>query len=154
MTAERERFALDTNILVYFVDDLSPSKQERARHVVARAVACGRCVLSVQSVGEFFTTATRKRLVEPGPAAQRARDLMRLFSVAEPAAADAGMALDLAAAGRSSYWDGLLLATVGRAGCAVLLSEDMQDGATLAGVTVRNPFVGDALPDAIEALLG
>lgn len=153
MTAERRRFALDTNILVYFVDDLFPAKQERARDIVARAAACGRCVLPLQGVGEFFTTATRKRLVEPGPAAQRARDLMHLFTVAEPVAADAGTALELAAAGRTSYWDGFLLATVARAGCVALLSEDMQDGGTLAGVVVRNPFTGDALPEPVSALL-
>jgi len=64
-----------------------------------------------------------------------------------------GKALDWTTAGRLSYWDGLLRATVGRSGCTVLLSEDMQDGATIAGVTVRNPFVGDALPDAVAALL-
>jgi predicted nucleic acid-binding protein len=66
---------------------------------------------------------------------------------------EARAALAEAAAGRFSYWDALLLATLGRAGCSVLLSEDMADGARLAGVTVRDPFAADTLPDEIEALL-
>ena len=63
------------------------------------------------------------------------------------------MALAEAAAGRCSYWDALLLATLGRAGCSVLLSEDMADGTTLAGVTIRNPFAESALPAEIGTLL-
>jgi predicted nucleic acid-binding protein len=153
MTAELLRFALDTNVLVYFADDDAGSKQERARNIVARAAVRGRCILPMQTIGEFFATATRKRLVEPGSAALRARDFMRLFAVAEPVTADADAALDLAATGRLSYWDGLLLATAARAGCVALISEDMQDGATIAGVTVHNPFIGDTLPEPVAALL-
>ena len=63
------------------------------------------------------------------------------------------LALAEAAAGGFSCWDALLLATLGRAGCGVLLSEDMQDGAALAGVVVRDPLAGERLPDEVEALL-
>lgn len=89
MSAERRRFGLDTDILIYATETGAGEKGRRAELIVRRAVA------------------TRRRV----------------------------------------------LATLGRAGCAVLLSEDMQDGAALAGVTVRDPLVGDCLPDAIEALL-
>jgi hypothetical protein len=34
-----------------------------------------------------------------------------------------------------------------------VLSEDMHDGATLAGVTVRDPFVGALLPADLDPLL-
>lgn len=153
MTVERPRFALDTNILIYTSDDSAGPKQAVARNVLARAAICGRCMLSMQSVGEFFHAITRKRRASPEAAARRARDFIALFPVAEPTTPDTATALDLAVAGASSYWDGLLLATIGRTGCAVLLSEDMQNGARIAGVTVLNPFVGDVLPDAIAALL-
>lgn len=152
MTVER-RFALDSNILYYTADDDAGVKQAVARELVARAAGCGRCLLPVQSIGEFYHSITRKRLARPEAAARRARDFLALFPIAEPGGVDAGLALDLAEAGRTSYWDGLLLATVARAGCAVLLSEDMQDGATVAGVTIHNPFVGDALPRQVAALL-
>ena len=66
---------------------------------------------------------------------------------------DARTALGEAAAGRFSYWDALLLATLDRVGCAVVLSEDMGDGAVLGGVTVRDPLAGDGLPDDLRALL-
>ena len=63
------------------------------------------------------------------------------------------MALVNAQQGRCSFWDGLLIATAVRAGCAFLLSEDMHEGARFNGLTILNPFVGDQLPAAIEALL-
>jgi predicted nucleic acid-binding protein len=149
-----DRFALDTNVLVYVVDDGAKGKQERARDVFTRAASNPRCVLAMQCVGEFYAAATRKRLVAPDAAAHRARDLMRLFPTVDPVASDAEAALDAAAAGRFSYWDALLLTTLGRVGCTALLSEDMQDGAGLAGVTVLNPFVGGALHERIAMLLG
>jgi hypothetical protein len=41
---------------------------------------------------------------------------------------------------RLSWWDSLVVAAARVQGCAILLSEDLQDGASFAGVTVRNPF--------------
>jgi predicted nucleic acid-binding protein len=152
MTAS-ERFALDTNVLVYLFDGTDPSRQARARHVVDQAAYCGRCALSVQSVGELHTALRRRRLVAPTSLSQTVSDVVTLFPLLGIEPDDTGEALDWVAAGRLSYWDGLLRATVGRCGCTVLLSEDMQDGAMIGSVTVRNPFVGETMPDAVAALL-
>ena len=148
------RLALDTNVLVYFVDSADRERCARAQDVVRRAAQGGQCVLAFQSIGEFYTAVTRRRLQPPAEAAEQARDWMALFPLVEAIAADARGGLDAAAAGRFSYWDALLLTTLGRVGCTALLSEDMQDGAGLAGVTVLNPFVGGALPERIATLLG
>ena len=42
---------------------------------------------------------------------------------------------------RLSWWDCLVVAAAQLQSCSVLLTEDLQDGAILGGVTVRNPFV-------------
>ena len=151
MTAER--FGLDTNVLVYLVDGRDPVRQARAREVVERAVLTGRCILSVQNLGEFFVVAVRKGLATPAAAQQAVDDLTVAFPVASPTAADARVAIAAAVAGRFAYWDALLLATLERAGCTTLLSEDMGDGAALGGITVHNPFAGDQLPDEVDRLL-
>jgi predicted nucleic acid-binding protein len=39
------------------------------------------------------------------------------------------------------FWDALLWATARRAGVAVLVSEDFQDGRVVEGVRFANPFV-------------
>jgi predicted nucleic acid-binding protein len=153
MTAT-ERFALDTNVLVYVFDGTEPDRRLRAIDVVRRASRSGRCVLPLQCVGEFLSALRRRRLVEAGERVQLARDMAALFPLFGIGPADAEQALASVALGRLSYWDGLLVATVDRAGCGTLLTEDMQDGAVHGGVTIRNPFAGERLPAEIEALLG
>ena len=153
MSADRRRFGLDTNILVYAVEAGSGEKARRAEAIVRRAVATRRCALSLQNIGEFYASCVRKRRAPPEAAAAKAADFGQLSATAAASMDEVRVALAEAAAGRFSYWDALLLATLGRAGCAVLLSEDMHDGAALAGVVVRDPLVGERLPDEVEALL-
>lgn len=149
-----ERFALDTNVLVYLFDGTEPERRKRASQVVRSASRNARCSLPVQCVGEMLSALRRRRLIEPGAIVRTVRDVVALFPLLAIEPADAERALGSVALGRLSYWDALLLATVGRAGCATLLSEDMQDGAAHGGVTVRNLCAGECLPAEIEALLG
>jgi predicted nucleic acid-binding protein len=154
MSGERgPRFALDTNVLVYAVDRDAGAKSDRAETIIRGAVQTGRCVLSLQSIGELHSAVARRRLATAADAARLAARYMQLFALVEARADDARQALTEAAAGRYSYWDALLLATVSRAGCSVILSEDMQDGARFGPLTIRDPFVGDDMPDDVAALL-
>ena len=48
---------------------------------------------------------------------------------------------------RISWWDSLVVAAAQLQDCALLLTEDLQDGAVLGSVTVRSPFtleIGEA----------
>jgi predicted nucleic acid-binding protein len=148
-----ERFGLDSNILVYAQDDREPQRQARARLLVERAAGSGRCVLSTQNLGEFFNVVTRKIKRDPLSAQQRVRELMTFFQIVSPTVDDITLAMAARAEGRFQFWDAHLLATLGRAGCSVLLSEDMADGARLGALTVRNPFGGTELPDDLAQLL-
>jgi predicted nucleic acid-binding protein len=42
---------------------------------------------------------------------------------------------------RTSFWDALIIHAARLAGAAVLYSEDLQHGSSLAGVPVVNPFL-------------
>jgi len=152
MTAER--FALDTNLLAYSRDDSAPTKQSRAREVIGRAIVGQRCVLSMQAIGELYASLRRRNAVPVAVAVQTVREMTALFEIVGIAPDDAERALEQTLVGRASYWDALMIATVARAGCVALLTEDMQDGAVHGGVTILNPFAGDRLPAEIEALLG
>jgi len=64
----------------------------------------------------------------------------------------------LAAAGLATdhqlgIWDAVILSAASQAGCRLLLSEDLQEGFTWAGVTVVNPFCSPRHA-LLEALLG
>ena len=49
-------------------------------------------------------------------------------------------AADLATDHQLGIWDAVILSAAARSGCRLLLSEDLQEGFTWAGVTVVNPF--------------
>ncbi len=48
--------------------------------------------------------------------------------------------MELANTHRFALWDAIMLAAAAASGCRWLFSEDMQDGFTWRGVTIRNPF--------------
>ena len=54
------RFTLDTNILVYSVDDKDDGRHSLALQIVDRAVEVD-CWLTLQSLSEFYWAVTRKR---------------------------------------------------------------------------------------------
>ena len=49
-------------------------------------------------------------------------------------------AMELSATYQFALWDAIMLAAAAASGCRWSLSEDMQDGFTWRGVTIRNPF--------------
>ena len=51
-----------------------------------------------------------------------------------------------------SFWGAMIWATAKRAGCRLLIGEDVQDGRTLGGVTIVNPFSASPSPLLHEAL--
>jgi predicted nucleic acid-binding protein len=61
-------------------------------------------------------------------------------------------AVDLAVDHRLNIWDAVIFAVASSAGCRLLLSEDMQDGFTWAGVTVVNPFAAKRHPLLLSLL--
>jgi predicted nucleic acid-binding protein len=154
MSAASERFTLDTNLLVYAIDSAAGNRHQLSREIVQYAVRFD-CWLTLQAVSEFYAAVTRKGIVPPADAAAQAVDWLDLFPCAAASDGAVRTALADAAAGRASYWDALLLATAGEAGCVAILTEDLADGAELGGVRIHNPFAaGGGLTGPARRLLG
>jgi predicted nucleic acid-binding protein len=147
-----EPFTLDTNILVYGVDQSAGYRHELARLIMVRAPLLP-CYLTLQAISEFYAVATRKQMMPNADAARVATDLMAVFQTIPASAAAIRTALTSASAGRASYWDALLVATAAEAGCTSILTEDLGDGSIVHGVRVINPFADSRLAPAAEALL-
>jgi predicted nucleic acid-binding protein len=135
------RSFFDTNVLVYLFDNRDPEKKIRAQQIFAEESERGRAVLSTQVLQEFYWAVTRK-LSSPLPAEvaeERVRDFSRLPLVR----VDAPMILAAIARSRSqsfSFWDSLVVEAALRAGAGRLLTEDLQHGQRIEGLTVENPF--------------
>lgn len=139
MSGDSSRFALDTNILVYSVQRDAGEKHLTASRIVDAAVDAG-CYLTLQAVSEFFAAVTRKRIMPYQSAGELASNWLTLFQCVAASANTIRTALADTIAGRASYWDALLVATAAEAGCTLILSEDMANGARLGGVEIHNPF--------------
>jgi predicted nucleic acid-binding protein len=147
-----ERFTLDTNILVYAMDGQAGPRQVSAARIIDFAREAD-CWLALQAISEFYAAVTRRRLIATAAARDQALDWLTMFPTASASATAARDALALAVSERASYWDALLLCTVAETGCTAMLTEDLADGTTLAGVRIINPFSGHSLSPTAEALL-
>lgn len=147
----RGRISLDTNILICAVDRDSGVRHEQSKELLARA-ALGDCVLTVQSLAEFFHATTRKKLLEVRRARAFVRDWLDVFHIASADAVALIEAIGAVEEHRLSFWDAMIWATARRTGCSALVSEDMQDGRRLDGVEFVNPFAPDG-PARLAVLL-
>ena len=135
------RSFVDTNVLVYLFDSSAPDKQARARELLAERGPAGELVLSTQVLQEFFVTVTRK--LERPLSAEVAEAVVRRLTAYPVVSTTVGLvtaAIALARAHQVSLWDALIVEAAREAGCEELLSEDLADGASFAGVRVKNPF--------------
>lgn len=133
------KFSIDTNILVYACLNDAGWKHDRAVNLLEEA-AEAECILTVQELGEFYHVATRKYRQTPKTARRYVTDWSNIFGLTAAKPDDLEQALDTLRKHSLSFWDALLWATARSAGCQALLSEDLQDGRVLGGVTILNPF--------------
>lgn len=145
------RFTLDTNILVYAIDRAAGERHARALDIVRRCR--GRdCVITLQSLGEFFRAATARHGMPPRVAIEVVQEWRDAFSVVTADDVCLIDAMEAVAAHSFSFWDAMLWATAKRHGCRLIISEDGQDGRTLGGVSIANPFAAEPSPLLDEAL--
>ncbi len=133
------RIALDTNILVYAAGMNGAARQADALAALARLEE-EEVVIPAQALGELYVVLVRKGRWDGAAARREAGRWAEGYALAMTTAPVLFEAMELAATHRLGFWDSIMLAAAAEAGCALLLSEDLQDGFTWNGVTVRNPF--------------
>jgi predicted nucleic acid-binding protein len=139
------RSFLDTNVLVYADSADEPGKQALATALIADHLRAGSGVISTQVLHEFVNAGLRKLGLPLDLVRSRVRLYSRFETVnASPAAVHE--ALDLFTLHKLSFWDALILQAAHQSGCVQLLSEDLQTGASMAGVRIVNPFAALARP--------
>lgn len=136
-----DRAFLDTNVLVCMYDRGAPAKRATARQLVRSGIERGTLVISVQVLGEFFTTMTR-RIPNPLSAEEAEQEVNQIAVLPV-------LGIDTALVRRGiythkryglAYWDALVVATAERAGCTRIFSEDLNPGQSYNGIVVENPF--------------
>jgi predicted nucleic acid-binding protein len=131
---------LDTNVLVYAYDLSSPGKQSLAKEFVRRAIA-GDGVISSQVLAELSAVLLHK-LSPPAPA-KSVKTILDALNPIKLIAPDADLirrAVEAHETYHVHFYDGMIIAAAERAGCARLLSEDLNNGQQYFGIPVSNPF--------------
>ena len=136
------RLTFDTNILVYAAHFQAREKHAIAASLVRRATDAD-CVLTLQSLAEFYHVVTRKAAIAVTDASPFVSRWAEIFEVATADTFALERAMEAVRDHGLGFWDALLWATARQAGCRLLLSEDFQDGRSLGGVLFLDPFNPD-----------
>jgi len=133
---------MDTNLLVYLYDQKHPERQAQSQRVLEQLELSRNGRLSVQSLAEFFSVATRK--LSPNLTAAEALHQIDLFLRLWPVFDLTPMVVLEAGRGvrdhHLSYYDAQIWAAARLNQVPLVFSEDFQDGRVLEGVRFVNPF--------------
>jgi len=132
---------IDTNVLIYWVDD-------SARADVVEQLLAQQAVISVQVLNEFANVLRRKRAMALPDIEALCTTLIDTCDVLDLSVRTHQTALALMARYNLSVYDANIVAAAALSDCAILYSEDMQDGlnvklpgsASVNTLVIRNPF--------------
>lgn len=133
---------LDSNVLLYLIDNDTPHKRDTARRLVDRALEADDSAISFQVVQEVLNASTKKFNVPL--TSDRAEEFLRktlipLWKV-NPSIDLYRNAISVQSRYGFSYYDSLIVSAALDAGCKTLYSEDMQHGQKIERLTIENPF--------------
>lgn len=134
---------IDTNVFIYQLDASDPRKQAVAERIVRDGLTAGDVCISFQVVQECLNTLLRKaRVVLQTDQARMYLDSVLLPLLQVPSSpALYHRALYIQGRYRFSFYDSLIVAAALAAGCSRLLSEDLQHGQRVDGLTIIDPFL-------------
>ena len=131
---------IDTNILVYTLDQKNIEKRDMARRIVKKVVESHQPVISTQVIKEFYVVASNKLKADPIVV----KNIIHNFHNMEIVNNDLDLieqAIDISILSQLSFWDSLIIAAAEKANCEYVLSEDLNSGQNYRGIKLLNPFI-------------
>ncbi len=132
---------VDTNVLVYAHDLSETQRRPLAQATLDELWRTRTGVTSTQVLSEFYVVATRK--FDPPMPRRAAREIVGAYTAWPVAQVDGPLILAASVLEERhtvSFWDALIIEAAVRSGATRLLSEDLQTGRRVRGVTIENPF--------------
>lgn len=137
----KDKYFIDTNILVYANDRSEKAKQERAKQILVDGIVRENITASTQVLSEFYVTVTQKIKVKlPENMARKEILLLRAIEIVEIDFNLIMQAINISSKNSLSYWDSLIVAAAQKANCNILYTEDLNPDQTIDSVTIKNPF--------------
>ena len=130
---------LDTNILIYQMDNRDVVKQRRCRELVRALVVRHEAVISTQILQEFYVACTAKLKVKP----ILVKGMIHGFQNMEVVTVGSDLineAIDTSIQYHISFWDSLVVVSAESAKCQYLVTEDLNEGQVIRNVKIQNPM--------------
>jgi predicted nucleic acid-binding protein len=131
---------VDTNVFLYARDAREPRKQAAAASWLGALWREQAGRTSMQVLSEFYVNATRAPSRLTADAAWEGVHALLAWNPLPIDRAVLETTREVERRYRLNWWDCQVVAAAQLQGCSLLLTEDLQDGATYGGVTVRSPF--------------
>ena len=131
---------VDTNILVYSLDQSDSGKQKKCRECIKILSEENNGVISTQVMQEFYVASTLKLGADP----LIVKDILRSLERFETVVVTPELireAIDCAIINRLSFWDALIVVSAESARCEILWTENLNPGQVIRGVRVENPII-------------
>lgn len=135
--------AIDTNILVYTVDQNEIIKRGVAKELVRRLQHESDTLLMWQVLAEYarwLTSGRQAPMLTRGQIREYLQNIRAGFPLAMPTPAVLDIALDLAERYSLSHWDSMLLGACVDAGVTTLYTEDIGAPRKIDSLELVNPF--------------
>jgi predicted nucleic acid-binding protein len=141
MTHGRPPTFVDTNVLAYAHDRSETHKRPIAEAILGNLWQERAGAVSAQVLQELYVVVTRK--FDPPMPHAAARELVAVYGEWRVVQVDVPLILaasQLQERHGFSFWDALVVEAANRSGATRLLTEDLQHGRKIGGVTIENPF--------------
>lgn len=132
---------IDTNVLVYAHDLYETSRRPVAQALLDDLWRSRAGVVSTQVLQEFYNVVTQK--FDPPMPRKAAREIIHAYAAWPVVEIDVPLILAASALEERhtlSFWDALIVEAARRSGASRVVSEDLQSGRRMAGLTIENPF--------------
>ena len=128
---------VDTNILIYTVQEAEPEKKAKCEKALRQLAENKSGVISTQVLQEFFTVATKKLAID----ALIVKSFLHSFENFEIVRIDVPHikdAIDCSILNRISFWDALIVVSAESAKCEKIWTEDLHHGQIINGVQIEH----------------
>lgn len=133
------RISVDTNLLIYAIDKDDSSKHRRAIDILRR-MSDSDHVIAQQVLGEFLAVVRRRPAARGLAIGMMFDRLLTFYKIVATPSDVLFPAYERATRYKIQFWDALIVTVCLANGVRHLLSEDLQDGQQIDGLTILNPF--------------
>jgi len=127
---------IDSNIIVYLVDNRSKEKTKKAQDFLSPDF-----FISTQVIAENVNVCLKKLHLNKETTFDFARRILNRFRILQITEATLLRSFEISIKYQLSSWDSIIIATAILNNCSIIYSEDMQDGLVVENsVTIINPF--------------